>query len=96
MRSERRTVWKRFLLMQQNMRDDMTAHRPNGQRNSMLRKWFGPNRNTHWTIAGSVAVIMLGSYLVYSNRDSNPTGVPIYAIAGSPPPMSPAPLKSEK
>ena len=25
---------------------------------NMLHKWFGPNRGTHWTIAGSVAVIM--------------------------------------
>ena len=25
---------------------------------NILYKWFGPNRGTHWTIAGSVAVIM--------------------------------------
>ena len=74
----------------------MTAHRANGHRNSMLRIWFGPNRNTHWTIAGSVAVIMLGAYLVYSNRDSNPTGIPISATEGTPPATAPAPLKSEK
>jgi len=74
----------------------MTAHRANGHHKSMLRKWLGPNRTTHWTIAGSVAVIMLGSYLVYSNRDSNPTGIPISATAGTPPPMGSAPLKSEK
>ena len=35
-----------------------------------LHKWFGANRGTHWTIAGSVAVVILGSYLVYSGRDS--------------------------
>ena len=42
-----------------------------------LHKWFGTNRGTHWTIAGSVAVIILGSYLVYNSRDGNPaTAVP--------------------
>jgi hypothetical protein len=37
-----------------------------------LHKWFGPNRGTHWTIAGSVAVIILGSYLIYNNRNYDP------------------------
>ena len=62
---------------------------------SLLRKWFGPNRGTHWTIAGSVAVIMLGSYLVYSNRDGA-TAVTISAPAQTPAPATPAPLVSEK
>jgi len=62
---------------------------------SMLRKWFGPNRSTHWTIAGSVAVIMLGSYLVYSNRDGV-TAITISAPGQTPPPATPAPLASEK
>ena len=34
---------------------------------------FGTNRGTHWTVAGSVAVIILGGYFIYSSRDSNPT-----------------------
>ena len=45
---------------------------------SMLRKWFGPNRGTHWSIAGSVAVIILGGYLIYSAERT-------------PAPMAPAP-----
>jgi hypothetical protein len=39
-------------------------------------KWFGTNRGTHWSIAGSVAVIIFGSYLIYYNSDDrNPTTV---------------------
>jgi hypothetical protein len=34
---------------------------------------FGTNRGTHWTVAGAVAVIILGSYLIYSNHGSSPT-----------------------
>jgi hypothetical protein len=55
-------------------------------------KSFGSNRGTHWTVAGSVTVIILGGYFIYSSRDSNPT------IAGATPaaeqtpvPASPAP-----
>jgi hypothetical protein len=62
-----------------------------------LQKWFGPNRHTHWTIAGSIAVIMLGSYVVYSNRDNNHTNaVTIMAIERTPTPLAPAPLTSKK
>jgi hypothetical protein len=87
---------KTFLPIATKYEDDMTGHRTNEHGNSMLTRWFGPNRNTHWTIAGSVAVIMLGAYLVYSNRDSSPTGIPISATETTSPPMGPAPLKSEK
>jgi len=38
-----------------------------------LHKWFGANRGTHWSIAGSLAVIIFGSYLIYNNHDSNRT-----------------------
>jgi hypothetical protein len=78
------------------MEDDMTGQRANKPRENVLRRWFGPNRNTHWTIAGSVAVIMLGAYLVYSNRDSSPAGTAISATEATSPPTGPAPLKSEK
>jgi hypothetical protein len=62
-----------------------------------LHKWFGPNRGTHWNIAGSVAVIMLGSYLVYSIRDSSPTtAATISATEQAPAPLIPAPLTSRK
>jgi hypothetical protein len=64
---------------------------------SILHKWFGPNRGTHWAVAGAVAVIMLGSYLVYSNRDGNPaTATAIPAAQGTPAPTAPAPPASEK
>ena len=59
---------------------------------SMLHKWFGMNRGTHWTIAGSVAVIMLGSYLVYSYRDTSPTtATGISAAERTSPPAASAP-----
>ena len=58
---------------------------------SMLHKWFGPNRGTHWTIAGAVAVIVLGSYLVYSNRDQTPvTASTTSAAQQTPAPTAPA------
>ena len=34
---------------------------------------FGTNRGTHWTVAGAVVAIILGSYLIYSNHVSSPT-----------------------
>ncbi len=40
-----------------------------------LHKWFGANRGTHWSIAGSVAVIIFGSYLIYNSRESKPSAV---------------------
>jgi hypothetical protein len=58
-----------------------------------LHKWFGTNRGTHWSIAGSVAVIIFSSYLIYNSRPSNPTTAPIIAAAVRvPAPMTPAPL----
>jgi len=56
---------------------------------SWLRKWFGPNRGTHWSVAGAVVVILLGSYLVYSNHT---TATPIAAAEQTPAPMARAPL----
>jgi hypothetical protein len=35
-------------------------------------KWFVTTRGTHWTVAGFVTVIILGSYLIYSSHDINP------------------------
>jgi hypothetical protein len=40
---------------------------------SGFREFFGPHRNTHWIIAGSIAVIILGGYLVYSFDENKPT-----------------------
>jgi hypothetical protein len=55
-----------------------------------LKKWFGSNRGTHWSIAGSVGVIILGTYLIYSGHNGNTTtatavlaNAPVTAIAGS-------------
>jgi hypothetical protein len=62
-----------------------------------LHKWFGTNRGTHWTIAGSVAVIILGSYLIYNIRNSNPTTATTIAADGrTPSPMTPGPLTLKK
>ncbi len=61
------------------------------QTKNTLLKWFGPNSGTHWTIAGSVAVIMLGSYLVYSIRDGSPAN----AVTFSAPEQTPAPAINE-
>jgi hypothetical protein len=69
---------------------------PGSENDSILHRWFGPNRNTHWTIAGAVGVIILGSYLVYSNRDNKPTTTTtISAGERTSAPISPTPLKSE-
>lgn len=38
-----------------------------------LHKWFGTNRGTHWPVAGAVAVIIFGSYLIYNSRDGSHT-----------------------
>jgi hypothetical protein len=55
-----------------------------------LRKWFGANRGTHWSVAGSIAVIIFGVYLIYNNHDSNLKTVPSNpAVAGTPTPMAP-------
>jgi hypothetical protein len=62
---------------------------------SALHKWIGPNRGTHWAIAGSVAVIMLGSYLIYSNSDGNQITTTTSGIARTPAPNAPAPLTSK-
>jgi hypothetical protein len=54
-----------------------------------LQKLFGSNRGTHWSIAGSVAVIVLGTYLIYSGHNGNLTTAtaisakaPVSATAG--------------
>ena len=49
-------------------------------------KSFGTNRGTHWTVAGSVTVIILGGYFIYSSRDSNPT------LAGATPAVEQIPV----
>lgn len=56
-----------------------------------LHKWFGTNRGTHWTIAGSVAVIIFSSYLIYNSRDGNPTTAATIGVTGpTPVPTAPA------
>jgi hypothetical protein len=58
-----------------------------------LHKWFGTNRGTHWTVAGSVGVIIFSSYLIYNSRDSNPTtSNTVPAAEGTPAPMTPGPF----
>ena len=79
----------------------MSAHAvPRRDRNKLrkwLHKWFGANRGTHWTIAGSVAVIIFGGYLIYNSRDSNPTTVATIGMTGrTPVPTAPGPLTLAK
>jgi hypothetical protein len=75
------------------MRNDMTALSVQRYDKNKLRKWFGTNRGTHWTIAGSVAVIIFGSYLVYNSRNSNPATIIIVPVAErTPSPMTPGPF----
>jgi hypothetical protein len=74
----------------------MTAHPVVHNKNGALRRWIGPNRNTHWTTAGAVAVIMLGSYLIYSIRDGTPTtAAPNSTAERTPAPTVPAPVTAE-
>ena len=41
---------------------------------NVLHRWFGTNHGTHWTVASSVMVIILGDF-IYSSRDSkHPSG----------------------
>jgi len=66
-----------------------------------LRKWlhkrFGTNRGTHWTIAGSVVVIIFGSYLIYNGRQSSSTtAATIYAAERTSAPMTPGPHTLKK
>jgi hypothetical protein len=63
---------------------------------NMLLKWLGPNRGTHWTVAGAVAVIMIGGYLVYSIRDSNNSIIPLSATVQTAAPIAPAAPTSKK
>jgi hypothetical protein len=56
-----------------------------------LHKWFGTNRGTHWTVAGSVVVIIFSTYLIYNSRDGNPATT-IAAAGRAPAPMTPGPL----
>ena len=72
---------------------------PRNDKNELRKwfhKWFGTNRGTHWTIAGSVAVIIFGSYLVYNGRNSNPATIIIIPAAErttSPIASGPLPLR---
>jgi hypothetical protein len=56
---------------------------------SILHKWLGGNRGTHWTVAGIVAVIVLGSYLIYGMSAAQRTSAPMA-------PAPAAPLTTEK
>jgi hypothetical protein len=64
-----------------------------GHDKSWLHKWLGPHQGTHWAVAGAVAVILLGSYLVYSNNsDSNRTAATAISAADqTATPLAPAP-----
>ena len=55
---------------------------------SILHKWLGGNRGTHWIVAGIVAVIVLGSYLIHSMSAALRMSAPMA-------PAPPAPLTTE-
>ena len=59
---------------------------------SMLHKWLGPNPGTHWIIAGSVVVILLGSYFVYSNQGNSLPTAAVPATEQAPVPAPSAPV----
>jgi len=63
-----------------------------------FQKWFGTNRGTHWSVAGSVAVIIFASYLIYNSRDSNLTTTTISPAAerNPAPMMTPGPFTLKK
>jgi len=53
---------------------------------------FGRTHGTHWTVAGAVAVIIFGSFLIYSNHGDSPAptlgeaaGTPAMTAPGSSP-----------
>ena len=62
----------------------------------MIQKWLGPNHGPHWTIAGALAVTMLGGYLIYNNRESNNSIIPPSATAQTPAPIVLTPPTSKK
>jgi hypothetical protein len=64
---------------------------------SILRRRLGPSRSTHWAVAGAIGVIILGSYLIYSNHDMSPAvATTNFQVKPGPNPTSPAPLSSER
>jgi hypothetical protein len=67
----------RFSLSHQNIENEHEQAPVIHDDKNMLHKRpgnsFGTNRGTHWTVAGSVTVIILGGYFIYSSRGSNPT-----------------------
>jgi hypothetical protein len=46
-----------------------------------LRNWFGTKQGTHWSVAGSVAIVIFGGYLIYNGREGKPS--PAAAMPGS-------------
>jgi hypothetical protein len=63
---------------------------------AVLRHELGANRGTHWTVAGSVAVIIFGSYLIYNNRARVPAAATIPAAERNLIPVTPGPRTSQK
>ncbi len=77
----------------------MTGYPVSQHNRSSLHKWFGPNRDTHWAIAGIISVILVGSYLLYINLSPPTTAAVIPAAEQVPSPMAPVsalPLAPEK
>ena len=43
---------------------------------NFIRKWFGGNHGSHWTVAGIVAVTVFGSYFIYRMSATQQTSAP--------------------
>jgi hypothetical protein len=72
-----------------------TVFRKNALR-KWFNKWFGAKRGTHWSIAGSVAVIIFGCYVIYNSHDSRPTTIATISAAQPSAPMTPGPFPSKR
>jgi hypothetical protein len=55
---------------------------------------FGTNRGSHWKVAGAVAAVILGGYVVYSSHNTDPT-MSAVVPADAPVPTARAPLNQD-
>jgi hypothetical protein len=48
---------------------------------STWQRCFETNRGTHWTVGGTVAVIIFGSYFTYNNYNRSPAAATTVPVA---------------
>jgi hypothetical protein len=78
----------RTKISRRNMTSAPAVHNDKNMPHKRPSKSFGTNRGAHWTVAGSVTILILGGYFIYSSRDSNPT------IAGATPAVEQIPVSA--